>query len=345
MIKKIKKMKISGRVLNVGDGDAIIIKAEKNQESLLIIIDGGNTCDQKKVLNEIDQYCVDLKKDAPDLIVCTHYDSDHIAGVISLIEKYQNKIKMIWIHQPRGVLEDAFRIAPMVLENITRNKVLTDINVFRIKNSYSTSNNRAEFLFIIESIRQLSNVVELIKKYKIPTAEPFAGCKYTGWEEIKVIGPTLKYYNSIFNSITNITEIFDNEFDNRILESNKIKLKIIGNPCDLLKTNSVISKTNKASVIIKFKCENGNYLFTGDAGIESFKNTMGYPDSIRNMKFLKIPHHGSNNNISKELVDLINPEIAYNSGDKYEDEEVIDCLRRVTGRVVRTTKKDGDLDF
>jgi beta-lactamase superfamily II metal-dependent hydrolase len=63
------------------------------------------------------------------------------------------------------------------------------------------------------------------------------------------------------------------------------------------------------------------------------------------MTFLKIPHHGSINNLSQELINIINPQIAYNSGNRYEDSEIIDCIKKKSTRVVRTTKFEGDLPF
>jgi beta-lactamase superfamily II metal-dependent hydrolase len=340
-------MKITGKVLNVGDGDAIIIHVQKETKDLLIVIDGGDTTWGKKVSDEVDGFCKKLKKEAPDLIVCTHYDSDHIAGIITLIEKYQNKIKMIWIDQPKGVVKEALRAAPNVLAYIQSKKnMLTKINEFSVYQNYLASPNYEKYGLVLESLTQLNTVIELIKKYNIPTKEPIAGkCEYTGWEEIKVIGPTQEYYNKVFLKQNNLLQIFQEEYEDLLLESKKVKAPASTNPCDLLKKTSNITPTNKASAIIRFDCEDGKYLFTGDAGIESLKSVIGYPESITKMKFLKIPHHGSNNNMSKELVDIILPKIAYNSGDGYEDKEVIDCIKRVPGIVVKTTKADSDLDF
>ncbi|MGZ7069119.1 MAG: MBL fold metallo-hydrolase, partial [Methanobacterium sp.] len=271
-------MDISGKVLNVGDGDAIIIHAKKDKTDLLIVIDGGDTTFGKKVSDEVDLFCKKLGKEAPDLIVCTHYDSDHIAGVITLIEKYQKKIKMIWIAQPKGAIIETLKAATSVNEHIhDKTHKLTGINEEIIHKNYLASPHRIEYGYVIESLSQLNKVTELIKKYDIPTKEPIAGkCEYAGWEEIKVIGPTLEYYTKVFAG-KNILEIFQEESDNFIFESKKIKTIISGNPCDLLKTTSNITPTNKASAIIRFDCANGKYLFTGDAGIESLKSVVDYP--------------------------------------------------------------------
>ena len=297
-------MKISGKVLNVKDGDAIIIHAEKNDKDLLIVIDGGEG-HGAKVCSDVDLYCKKLEKEAPDLIICTHFDEDHISGVIDLIEKYQNKIKMIWIHQPVAAVKELFEAANAVLERINSTGMTTKINEEKLHQNYMVSLNHEKYEMILEKIKKIDLLFQTIKKYNILTKQPFANnCAIAGWEEIKIIGPTEAYYKEVFKKTHNLLEFFEEEYEGILLE--KIEKTILApgqDPCVLMKkTSASITPTNKASTIVCFECEDGKYLFTGDAGIESFKETIGYPDYIRNLKFLKIPHHGSNNNMSKDLV-------------------------------------------
>ncbi|URC14808.1 ComEC/Rec2 family competence protein [Flavobacterium sp. B183] len=339
-------MKIKGKILNVKDGDAIIIQAEKGSEKLLIVIDGGDKDFKSKTLDQVKQYCQEMNKKAPDLIVCTHYDSDHIAGIITLIEHYKSEIGQVWVHQPHGQLKDSLRAAPLVLEHIQDNTSILDLNSYGLYHSYLAAPQFDKYKLVIESVDQLNNLLSLIKKYNISTREPVSGeCSLDGWDEIKVIGPTREYYNKIIGKPKNMIEIFQDEYEYMILENAREKKQTSADPCTLLKTTSSITKTNKVSAVIKFDCEDGGYLFTGDAGIESFKAAEGYPESLRNLKFLKVPHHGSNNNISRELIDIMNPAIAYSSGYIHQDQEVIDCLSRRPGIQVKTTKESGDLTF
>ena len=119
-------------------------------------------------------------------------------------------------------------------------------------------------------------------------------------------------------------------------------------PCDTLKTdgNTRLTATNKASIILAIDKEEKRYLFTGDAGIESFKSIPDWQTELKNLFFLKVPHHASDNNISKELIELMQPEYAYNTGFKYQDDAVLKCLaQKVRNKSVKTTKTDGDLIF
>lgn len=74
-------MEIKIEMLDIGDGDAIIIHLKRELENLIILIDGGNSKNVPKVLAKLDPILVESGKEGPDLIVCTHYDSDHIGGL------------------------------------------------------------------------------------------------------------------------------------------------------------------------------------------------------------------------------------------------------------------------
>jgi len=67
--------------LDVGQGDAILIKTPKNQTML---IDGGPN---NKVLGKIGKYLSSFKKRI-DIVVLTHPHSDHVAGLVEVLKRY-----------------------------------------------------------------------------------------------------------------------------------------------------------------------------------------------------------------------------------------------------------------
>jgi len=339
--KEFMGLKVSGELLDVGDGDAIVLVLEKENKKLLVVIDGGDTSYASKVCEFVSNRCIELKKQGPDLVICTHYDSDHIAGMLKIVEHFQKNIGMIWVHQPTNFIEESFKPVTELLENtIVHSVIAENLKIIGL----SQTDPDQKFNILLESIKQVENLVDLITKYKIPTKEPFAQeCDYQGWEEIKILGPSRDYYNSLFKRTT-LPDFFAEEYRMLLSESVKVVKKLVANPCSLLETNPKTSVTNRASVVIRIDVGTKKLLFTGDAGLDSFETLIGYPNSIRNMEFLKIPHHGSINNITKELIEIINPKRAFNSGDKYENINVINCLRN-RGCEVKTTKDGGDLRF
>lgn len=56
-----------------------------------------------------------LGKSGPDLVVCTHYDSDHIAGLIDLIGHFGADIGEVWVHEPPASLIEGFTLTKTLL--------------------------------------------------------------------------------------------------------------------------------------------------------------------------------------------------------------------------------------
>jgi competence protein ComEC len=68
--------------LNVGQGDAILIKTPKNQTML---IDGGPN---DKILEKLGKYLPPFEKRI-DIVVLTHPHADHVTGLIETLKRYE----------------------------------------------------------------------------------------------------------------------------------------------------------------------------------------------------------------------------------------------------------------
>ncbi len=337
------------KVLNVGDGDAILVRLKKPADDLVMVIDGGHTSDYEDILKpELDKLLEKAGKNSPDIIVVTHYDSDHIGGIIPLVEEYINDIKEVWVHNPYKMPNTG-----KLLEEAGRLKDKEFLSKYwpSIK-SYDIQHIVQEKMFLaIESLNQLKKLLDLIPQKKIK--QVFSDYSLADWPEIKVIGPTRKYFNSVFKAVKDLDQFMYDEVNvfNKLMEEKQLNrksdLEHIRNPCNFLRNeNSAhITATNKASIIIAIDNNKKRYLFTGDAGIESFKAIPGWKKELKKIYWLKIPHHGSDNNLSKEIIDVMRPKYAVNSGNKYEDKAVLDCIAknpRFTGPL-QTTKEHGNI--
>ena len=63
---------------------------------------------------------------------------------------------------------------------------------------------------------------------------------------------------------------------------------------------------NDNSILTLLTYNNFSILFTGDAGINSIKSTL--TNIPRNITVLKVPHHGANGGMDKDLAKYLNPE-------------------------------------
>lgn len=346
------------KLLNVGDGDAIIVHLNKSHEDLVVVVDGGKSVHYKSVVKpQLTKLLNKLNKPAPDIVVATHYDSDHIGGLIPLVEDYIAHIKEVWVHRSPELNEDEKAFLSSY-NNLTNRSSYDSFDLERklIKNfpMIKEEDVRERSAFFVESLRQLETFLGLLPADKVK--QVFHGSSYPGWPEIKVLGPTREYYESLFPTTKKIQDLIIEEMNFFIKESQlKFQEQHIQsissgeNPCKFLKdeTTAKLTPTNKASIIIAIDAEaKKRYLLTADAGIESFKMIPDWKTELKDLFWLKIPHHGSNNNISREVIEIMKPVYADNSGDRYQSQPVLDCIsRNARSKSVRSTKTHGQIEI
>jgi len=92
--------------------------------------------------------------------------------------------------------------------------------------------------------------------------------------------------------------------------------------------------SNQASIVFKYRHPDGNWLFTGDADETVFERLISKGEDI-SATYLKVPHHGSRENLSKKSLVAINPThaiVSHNnrvfgrSKDPHPHHEIIDLL-------------------
>ena len=93
-------------VLQAGTGDSLWISHNKKN----VVVDGGNSTSAIKV-----RYDLMPKEENIDLLVVTHIDSDHIAGVIALVEQMKNngetnRLKQVWFNFPKQEESDEYSV-------------------------------------------------------------------------------------------------------------------------------------------------------------------------------------------------------------------------------------------
>jgi len=349
-------MEIKVTMLDVKDGDAIILELTKSDKTLIMVIDGGNSsCYEAKVRPKLVEILTNHNKNAPDIVVCTHYDSDHIGGLIPLIEEYIGNIKEVWIHitpeTMKGYIEEAIHIINQKSRPTGDFKMYSYQNLFENEIIEKKQILKKRSDFILESLPQLKKLIDLIPNNKLRQVY-YKDKPLPDWQERIVLGPTKDYYESLFPSKKRFETFIKEEAKEAILTEKTLTIQTLECfdivPCDYLKEDNqtALTATNKACIIIAIDNDKGRYLFTGDAGIESFKKIPNWQNELKDLYFLKIPHHGIDNNISKEIIELMQPVYAYNSGYNHQDEAVLKCIEaKKRNSCVMSTKTNGDLVF
>lgn len=332
-------MSININMVNVGDADAIIVTLKEKGKTAVVLIDGGSKKYSKRVLKCLEKILTHEGKKTPDLIVCTHCDGDHIGGIIEIVKEYKGNIKEIWIHQ----LTEAIKPVGVYLEEV-------------LNSSYQSSERTLghvtidEAELLKETIDQFRTLCDLINEYKIPSKQPFGDTKNNflkEFPEFKVIGPTKDFYNKITQEVqTKGAALLLEEgllFDNKQKLLTDIIDEVFKNnlePCDRLKYSTKQNWLNTLSIIILYTDADGKkYLFPGEAGIDSFENIPGYKTLLNDIFYMTLPHHGSKNNVSKQLIEIMKPKVVFISAsgeNVHPDKDVVECLERHGAEVYQT---------
>lgn len=175
---------------------------------------------------------------------------------------------------------------------------------------------------------------------------------YSAFEGIiEVIGPSLSYYeekvlNFRHSMKSNKTTSSANDSD----DDDTISIDDAGsvNSKTLNEATPDDSQHNLSSIIFLFKPSNGKkYLFTGDAGEESFEKLAYESDwnRLKNIDWLKLPHHGSKRNITCSMINHFRPKIVYGTSKCYGtwvSKAVINAFKQV-GAYVYLTNVNGSM--
>lgn len=328
-------MNIEITILNIKDADAIIVYLYKANKHFVLLIDGGHAGDATTIIKELDKVLTKTGKKGPDLIVCTHYDSDHIGGLMEIVKHYKKEITQLLIHQTSQLLEIPKHPMSTSLDNASIFPSESDQTLSFNDGSYYTPTD-TEIQTVLRSIQQEIDLLDLINNLGIPTVEPVVGnFSIVDWPEFEIIGPTWEYYKKLFPTHFDVKDFMIQESLALRNEAGTIENEKEKDPCETLETlkKSRVTNPNLNSAIIKIIVGENTFLFTADAGIDSFVNVPNYKEVLKNAFWLKVPHHGSHNNINCELIKLMAPKIAVISGNKYVNASVVGCFRSIGSQV------------
>lgn len=316
-------------MLSVGAADAFLlhafIKNPSNGEwEYIVLIDAGNEGDGKKILKHIEKY---YHQQYVDLAICTHCDSDHYGGFKELIDEHNNsnssfEIKNFWVHDPYNHVD------------------LDDVKYVRTKPSLR------ERLKEAYAFNDGSNLLDLIDAAKIKREEPFTGTAYS-LLNIEVLGPDKDYYESLIPGFRLNLDFKDEQEDEEYncqkhfsqTEDEFYSKALEDAPDDG-------SSVNQSSVILCFEAKGNKYIFTGDAGKDALHRIVDNDEryDYANIRWLKIPHHGSKHNLDNAIISHFHPDTSYISTEKYgkyASRCTVFALKKVGG--VYSTHKHGNM--
>ena len=312
-------------MLDVKAADALIIHAFINHEGheyeYVVLVDAGNEGDGKKILNHINTY---YSQNCIDLAICTHCDSDHYGGFKELIAEHNKltsrfEIKQFWVHDPYLHVN------------------VDDVKYVRNK---QTLHQRLDAAY---AFNDGSSLLELLDRANITREEPFTGKEY-GPLNIFVLGPDEDYYESLIPDFRVNLDFKDEQQDDSYTGFNRFYFKTEDEFLSkaLENAHDDPSKVNQSSVIFAFAPGNDLFLFTGDAGRDALNRVIEIDNegALRNVKWMKVPHHGSKHNLNSTIISYFHPATSYISTEtygKFANICTVNALKKV-GNVYSTHK-------
>ena len=287
-------MGIKFEFFEAGCGDSILVSTD---EGTHILIDGGIENTYYRELKPLLKREVTDKGLKLDLVVLTHYDDDHIAGVLKLLEdeikEFENKkstiIKELWFNS-----FDEALVQPI---------------------NYSNSTSAKQQIKFDDYIKELLPCITYKSSLSIDEVQNiFIGDN----QELKItlLSPNNQKLEKLFIKYKKDTKNYQTSY-----RSNDYNKSI--EELSLNKFKKDTSLPNGASIAFILEYNNKKFLFLGDAHIDLIVDSLenlGYNSENRlDLEFVKLSHHGSKKNINQEFLNLINSDnfIILTSGGRH----------------------------
>jgi beta-lactamase superfamily II metal-dependent hydrolase len=268
---------------NTKNGDAIIVRYGEEGNYKIMVVDGGTRDSGMKIVEHIKNYYATTYV---DYVVNTHPDSDHVSGLITVLEELE--VGELWMHLPWEHSSE--------IRNLFKDGRITDDS---LAEKIKASLNKAYQLYEVACDKEVS------------ISEPFEGSQIG---DFQVLSPNKDWYiNHLLPDFPNLPERREqNAFAKAITEVYSKVLEWIEESWDVETLSENYDSTgarNESSVILYANIDEYKVLLTGDAGKEALNNSADYAQNLgfdlSECSFVQMPHHGSRRNVSPSVLDRI----------------------------------------
>ena len=279
-------------------GDAFIIHCYKGDNEGYIVVDGGPN--RNPILNP---FISEVEKIGHiDLMIMTHQDDDHLVGIKYYIERHKGDVMFpvdrLWVNSARFVdMPEGHNL------------------------SAGKANSMADTLRKMEDASKTRWTESVIAGFDTSDIT---------FADIEVIAPSAKTLGLFFDSYEamlsqkGLEPAINLSTNKRVEEDRDIDLQTLSERKKATPDpTNYANLANMSSIAFIIRCDGLSALMLGDAfpdEIEAYLRGKGYSEGNKLVvDFVKVSHHGSRNNISNTLLDIIdcvNYLIPTNGGEK-----------------------------
>lgn len=347
-LKNVCSMKASLNTYPSGIGDCVTLQLSDNEGCYNILIDCG--CMTAAVEDVI---CNQWGKHI-NLLVVTHIDSDHIHGLIQLLNTHEDLIiDKIWFNsyqrEPEGQVEELTEKQKKILSALATHLSEKDlIGVINEKGAVTLSEqilgnanwkSAWEREYVVQGKELSVNDGRLGKITVIaPTVDMIEKLdkKFIRLFKDKFFAKKMKDYSNDSSIYELLIRLADEE-DELMPEENEAgagdytKTSLQSHVNDAVED---ITDANKASLAFVWEKNNHSILFLGDACPVIVANYLKekYANECHLFDAIKVAHHGSNHNTTNDLMRCIDSSHYFFTGGRDDDRPGLACLARIVSR-------------
>lgn len=345
-------MKATIRTFQSGCGDCIFLILEDGMsgESFHIMIDCG------LFTTEIKTFVIQVLELRLDLLIVTHYDDDHIAGVIKMLLELENlKIGKVIFNCFQNYDENEAVKIPLDDRDALA-KYATNLHYTSNQNNTKISATQAALLCLLLKSKdiwfQAWNRKIFIEGDTINVGND------AKWGQFLVLSPSREAWGSLKDYFVKEyvkcvhSKPPEKAFENQdaywemllriaakkpqIKERTPISSCMITRPflqkkAAIEPNEAGLTPPNKASLALVWECNDKKILLGGDAIASQLYGAIRnhYEGNHIFFEAIKIPHHGSKNNMSNELSLLIDSEHYFLTGGKKDEGPNYETLAKI----------------
>jgi ribonuclease BN (tRNA processing enzyme) len=309
-------------------GDCLLLQSSDGDKSNLMLVDGGTSQTYEKDLKPIVSE-LSSKRKKLDLVILSHIDNDHVLGLLDLFEDIKkNREAKVEVIRIGGLWHNSFI-------DITNKKTDngTLIQQTFLSNEFSTIglDTNTIHLPVISALKGIAegrDLTKLAKSLQIPINPQFGGSLIVAGDKnnsvkignmkFSILGPTQK-------NLDKLRKIWNDWLRKHLSPPSKVSdlqaLKILD-----------ASVANLSSIMFMVQSQGKNILFTGDGLGEDVIDVLserGLLDSEGkyHVDVMKVPHHGSERNASREFFDRVTADAYVISANGRDDNPSLATLK------------------
>jgi Metallo-beta-lactamase superfamily len=310
-------------------GDCLLLQSSDGDKSNLILVDGGTSQTYQNDLSPTLETLLRKEKKL-DLVVLSHIDNDHVLGLLDFFEDIKENreangneivsIDRLWHNSfgdITGVKTDNDKLLQMgfLSNQFSAINLDTDIRHFPV-------------IGALKGIAEGRDLTKLAKSLHIPINPQFGGALIAAADKHKIVkfrnmkfsilGPTQKNLDKLIK----IWNDWLRKHLTFLTKANDLQaLKILDS-----------SVANLSSIMFLVESQGKKILFTGDGlgdDVVDVLSERGLLDSEGryHVNIMKVPHHGSERNASREFFDRVTADIYVISANGRDDNPSLATLK------------------